>query len=141
MVDRLQWQHCAPTARRLGIASVASARRQLAIALVERADLRRDVRDRSAVVEDVVGGGKPLRAVELRSHDGAYFFRGKSAPRNDATDLFVFRAIDHQDAIDDRAQPFVLEQQRYHDDAVSTAPASHLTLRFGADQRVEGGFE
>ena len=52
---------------------------KIAIAPIEHGHLRRDRRDRTGVVDDVVGARQPRLPIELRCHDRAYFRLGQAA--------------------------------------------------------------
>ncbi len=71
--------------------------------------------------------GEPDRAFELRGHDGAHFRLGDTAACDHAPHLIRFRAVDDEDAVDDRQHAAALEQQRHDHDAVGASPGGDRT--------------
>ena len=69
------------------------------IRCVQTIDLRPEILDPAAVVDDVVRLRQTLGARHLRSHDRANFGRIEAAAGNDAGDLLGLRAVNDEHAL------------------------------------------
>ena len=81
-----------------------------------------------------------LRPGQLGGHDRAHFGGLEAAPRHDAADLLVLRAIDDQHAVD-AGQAAAFEEQRDDEQAVGAVPGRDLPARRRANQRVQDRLE
>jgi hypothetical protein len=89
----------------MALPSVGTCHRQPAVAAIEDQDLRRDSLRRASVIKNIIGSGEPLPTIELCCHDQRAPPQARAAARNDATDLFLFRAVDDEDPVDSDRTP------------------------------------
>jgi hypothetical protein len=119
----------------------APFRRELSVPAIELGDLRCNGDGRPAIVEDVVRVSQPGEAIELGRHDGVNLHRRNPAAGDDAANLLVLGAIDHQNPVQLFGEAATLEQQGNDRHAVRAAPCGHLSQHLASDQRVEGRLE
>src|SRR5580658_5762728 len=115
--------------------SAVSGARELQIACVQRRHLPLNGAHIGIIRDDIVGGLEACRAGYLCIEDRLRLCARRAVPGMQAPDLQRLFAVDHQHAIDVRAE-ILLDEQRDHQDLIRTARRGRACLERSADRRM-----